>query len=211
MQEKRDVSKSRILFILNNYSYFSHANITGPKSIIALIGSLIQHRFSIDVCIPNFIGTNFPHNVRLHKLSSLEIMKLTYQSDIIIVDRHFFVLGWVLSKLFRKKLCLRLLGLGTRLSSRRLLSKKNLIRVLTHISAVDLVISTLDASAAEHDIKFIRSHKLSPRMNGIQFNEEEKTQKRGYKKHSKYFQQLNYQISNLMFLAQLKCRRCTNI
>ena len=116
--------------------------------------------------------------MRLHKLSSLEIMKLTYQCDIIIVDRHFFILGWFLSKLFQKKLCLRLLGLSTRLSSTRLFSKKNFIRVLTRISAVDLVISTLDASATQHDIKFIRSHKLLHRMNGIQSNKEETQNKK---------------------------------
>ena len=170
MQEKKDVSKFKILFVINNYSYFSHSKITGPKSMLALIGFLHKKGMKIDICIPNLININFPHNVYVHNLSPLKIIRLALQSDMIVVDRHFFFRGWFLSKIFRKKLCLRLLGLGGRLTSKRLVSKKNFIKALTHISPTDLVISTLDASASEQQISFIRSHKVSHRVNGIKSN-----------------------------------------
>lgn len=152
---------------MNHYSYFRHQKVTGPKSIIELLRTLKIRNAVINVCIPKATSINFPYEVALHNLSWLNILKLTFDTDIIIVDRHFFILGWFLSKLFRKKLCVRLLGLGQRLNSNRLLSKKNLIRFLTRISAVNLVISTLDASAAERDIDFIRSNKTLHRINGI--------------------------------------------
>ena len=171
MQEKSSDAKSKILVLLNNYSYFQREKITGPKSIIQLFSFLVEQGVSITILLPGKKPiSNFPFKTIIQKLNFWNILRNIIKSKIIIVDRHFFILGWVLSKVFCKKLCVRLLGLGVRLQSERLFSKRNLIRILTSISPVDLVISTLDASSPIKNLTFIKSKKVIHRINGVEPN-----------------------------------------
>ena len=70
--------------------------------MLALIGFLHKKGMKIDICIPNLININFPHNVYVHNLSPLKIIRLALQSDMIVVDRHFFFVVGFCRKYFAK-------------------------------------------------------------------------------------------------------------
>jgi len=151
----------------NNYTYFKHKNISGPKSLIKYLSLLEQNNCKLWLYTNDIkkIG-NFPFSIKLKEFPKLTNVLQFMHVDLIIVDRANIILGLLLSFLFRKKIILRILGNGFRLNSKKIFSYRNLITLLTFFKKIDLVISTCDGSS-KHGPTFIKTRSLRHRVNGI--------------------------------------------
>ena len=134
--------------ILNNYSYFKHEYIEGPKSLIKYIELLEENNCEISIFSTNTDSFGiFPFKVKLIDLTLKNTLLKIPKYDLIITDRANILWGLFFSFIYRKKLVIRILGNGFRLNSTNIISYKNLIRILSFLIKIDLIISTNDGSS----------------------------------------------------------------
>lgn len=157
----------RIVCIINNYSYFQHSVVSGPKSFIELLKQLRDRGFEVTILVPTADSCGaFPKGIRITNLTLLSAIKSVSQTTIILCDRGNLLQSIFLSIVFRKKLVVRMLGLGNRLQSRKIFSLRNIYSIATRFLPPELIISTLDGS---YDCdRFPVSSKIARhRVNGV--------------------------------------------
>jgi len=162
-----------VIFILNNYSYFNKKEIDGPKSIITWIELLIKSNRKVIILIKggSTIG-NFNQEVKVNEFNGfIELNQLVYNyktnKTIIVSDRANVIPSLILAKLYRLKICIRLLGRGHRLNSKRIISYKSFVKLTSYILEPDLLIETIDGSQNDNQ-PLIKSKIYIKRMNGIE-------------------------------------------
>ena len=163
------MSQLKILLCVNNYSYFQRDPVTGPKSLLALINILEHHECKILLLTKKIekLGTFPTKNMDIYELTSINLINKMPKCDIIICDRSNIIKSLIIAKVFKKRICLRLLGMAGRLQSRRVLSYRKLCIFVTRLMPLDLIISTLDGSTSEGP-NFIKSQKFRHRINGVE-------------------------------------------
>ena len=160
-------SSHKIAVILNNYSYFTHEFIKGPKSLIKYLELLEENNCEINIFSNNIDSFGiFPFKVKLIDLTLKNTLLEIHKYDLIITDRANILWGLFISFIFRKKLVIRILGNGFRLNSTNIISYKNLIRILSFIVKIDLIISTNDGSSFNGP-SFIKAKNRRHRINGV--------------------------------------------
>lgn len=153
--------------ILNNYSYFKHEYIEGPKSLIKYIELLEENNCEISIFSTNTDSFGiFPFKVKLIDLTLKNTLLKIPKYDLIITDRANILWGLFFSFIYRKKLVIRILGNGFRLNSTNIISYKNLIRILSFLIKIDLIISTNDGSSLNGP-NFIKTKNQRHRINGV--------------------------------------------
>ena len=88
----------------------------------------------------------FPTGIVVSELTFFSALNAVARGGIILCDRGNILKSILLSMLFRRKLVVRMLGLGGRLRSKRLLSLRSVYAAATRIFPPELVISTIDGS-----------------------------------------------------------------
>lgn len=159
--------RQSVTIILNNYSYFQNKTVVGPKSVLALIVSLVSSDLDVSILVKNskLCGT-FPTSVRVIELTFKNAMLAAQKSSCIICDRGNLVKAIFLAALFSRPLVVRLLGLGGRLKSQKFFSWRSVIKFVSHFAPPDLVISTQDGSFDLSTIP-INSTTYRHRLNGL--------------------------------------------
>lgn len=108
----------------------------------------------------------FPAGIEVSELTFPSAIKAALQSTIILSDRGNILKSTALSIVFRKKLVLRILGLGDRLKSRKLFSLRTVYSAVTYLLPPDLIISTIDGSY-DQNLFPINSRASRHRINGV--------------------------------------------
>ena len=170
------MKKHKILYILNDYSYFKKVHPSGPKSLIKLVNNLSKY-FTKNIF---FIKTNLrPRKLILSKnqkifffknLISIIFKGCICKPDIIIVDRGNIILGLIIKFFIGSKIVIRFLGYSNRLNSLNLFSYKNLVIFFLRIIKCDLTIQTIDMFFNPSKPLFLGDKNII-RFNGLLTNE----------------------------------------